>query len=162
MKKLKYLVMDVDGTMTNGKIYMGKNGEVMKAFDVKDGYAISHLLIQHDIVPIVITGRVSDIVEQRCNELGVFEVHQGCQNKKDILLDIIDKYGEINNNSILLGCAYIGDDLTDIPAMLISELSGCPADACDEVKKIVTYVCKKNGGEGAIREFIEWLLKRID
>ena len=83
MGKIKYLVMDVDGTLTDGKIYMGENGEVMKAFNIKDGYAISYFLPSNGIIPIVITGRKSKIVENRCKELGITEVHQGCIDKKN-------------------------------------------------------------------------------
>ena len=76
MKKFKLLIMDVDGTLTNGKIWMGNEGEEYKAFDVKDGYGIAHLLPLMKITPVVITGRKSEIVERRCRELGILECHQ--------------------------------------------------------------------------------------
>ncbi len=82
---IKMLVMDVDGTLTDGKIYMGTNGELMKAFDVKDGYAIAHLR-DYDIEPVIITGRESKIVENRSKELGINELYQ---LKKCILLKMI-------------------------------------------------------------------------
>lgn len=159
MNKIKYIVMDVDGTMTDGKIYMGNDGEVMKAFDIKDGYAISRIMPQNNIIPIVITGRKSQIVENRCRELGVDELCQGCLDKKERLLDIAKKYGADIKDGIIKGFAFIGDDILDIPAMEISEYSACPADASEEVMKIVDYTCRRKGGDGAIREYIDWLLK---
>lgn len=146
------LVMDVDGTLTNGKIYMGENGEVMKAFDIKDGYAIAHMLPEMGIIPVIITGRTSKIVENRAKELGITELYQGKVNKLDTLLSVIEKYGCKKEN-----VAYIGDDLPDIPCMKECGCVGCPADAVDEVKEISDYVCKNVAGHGAVREFIERL-----
>lgn len=158
MDKIKYLVMDVDGTLTDGKIYMGENGEVMKAFNIKDGYAISRILPEHGIIPIVITGRKSKIVENRCKELGMTAIHQGCLDKKRKLLEVLERYDEDTSGERIPSCACIGDDILDIPLMEICGLSGCPQDACDEVREIATYICKFKGGEGAVREFVEWIL----
>ena len=161
MKKhnIKILVMDVDGTLTDGKIYMGAQGEIMKIFDIKDGYAIFHILPEYDIIPIIITGRTSKIVETRCNELGVKEIHQGCLDKRDKLMEIVQKFGlNIGNRGIIEGSAYIGDDILDIPGIKVCEISGCPADAAEEVKKIVSYVCENKGGMGAVSEFVEWII----
>ena len=160
MGKIKYLVMDVDGTLTDGKIYMGENGEVMKAFNIKDGYAISQILPKCGIIPIVITGRKSKIVENRCKELGIAEIHQGCLDKKGKLLEILKKYGEDTSEGKFPYCACIGDDILDIALIEICEISGCPQDACEEVKKVVTYISKFKGGEGAVREFGEWIMNR--
>ena len=84
--------MDIDGTLTDGKIYIGFSGEVMKAFDVKDGYAIHDLLPKHNIVPVIVTGRTSVIVENRAKELGIQELYQGIHDKTKILNQIIEKY----------------------------------------------------------------------
>ena len=83
--------MDVDGTLTDGKIYMGENGEVMKSFDVKDGLGIK-LLIAQNIIPAIITGRRSLIVENRCREIGITEIHQGVKKKDTVLRALMDKY----------------------------------------------------------------------
>lgn len=156
---IKILIMDVDGTLTDGKIYMGENGEIMKVFDIKDGYAVSRVLPENHIIPIIITGRSSKIVEVRCNELGIKEVHQGCLDKRDKLMEIARRFGlTMGENGIIEGSAYIGDDLLDIPGINISKVSACPADAAEKVKEAVTYVCRNKGGEGAVREFIEWFL----
>ena len=147
--KIKMLVMDVDGTLTDGKIYIGADGEVMKAFNVKDGYAISHLK-EHGIIPVIITGRESEIVKYRAKELGVTELYQGVKDKLSVLKEVAEKYS-ISLEEI----AYIGDDLNDLECMKYCGYSGCPHDAILIIKQIVSYVCNFNGGYGAVREFIE-------
>ena len=151
--KIKLIVMDVDGTLTDGKIYMGVNGEVMKAFDVKDGYAIVNMLPKHGIIPVIITGRHSDIVDNRAAELRIKELHQGVQNKLPKLMEVAAKYN-VNQSDI----AYIGDDLTDLACIELCGMSACPHDAVDEVKQRVNYVCEHDGGHGAVREFVEYIL----
>lgn len=152
---IKYLVMDVDGTLTDGKIYMGSTGEAMKAFSVKDGYVINYILKPNGIVPIIITARTSDIVMRRCEELGIAEVYQGKHDKYSTLKDIV---GEENIGS----CAYFGDDVLDqkcmIPIRDAGGIVGCPSDAVQEVKAISDYTCLQKAGEGALREFAEWLV----
>ena len=150
--------MDVDGTLTDGKIYMGEKGEVMKAFNIKDGYAISHILPEHGIIPIVITGRKTRIVENRCKELGITELYQACLDKKGKLIEILKKYGEDTSGNKLLYCACLGDDIIDLPLMEMCGISGCPQDACDEVRRNTAFVSKYRGGDGAVREFTDWLL----
>lgn len=152
--KIKLLVMDVDGTLTDGKINMGPNGELFKAFDIKDGYAINEMLPAHGIVPAIITGRISSIVENRARELHIYELHQGKHDKLDTLRELMQKYDCSREN-----VAYIGDDILDIVCMRECGLVGCPADACRQVKEVAQYVCKKNGGDGAVREFIEFILE---
>ena len=153
--KIKLLVMDVDGTLTDGKICMGENGEVMKAFNVKDGYAIAHMLPEMGIVPVIITGRKSKIVEKRAKELGITELYQGVRNKLAVLKEVAEKYAATPDE-----IAYIGDDINDQECIEYFGFTACPADAVEEVKRKVTYVCQSNGGEGAVREFItEQLIK---
>ena len=155
MKKIKYLVMDVDGTLTDGKIYMSATGEAMKAFNIKDGCGIHDILIPSNIIPIIITGRESKIVLNRCEEIGISNVYQGISDK-------ISKLREIVKNELSL-VAYIGDDINDLSCMKevkkAGGLVGCPADAVLEVVSIADYVAKHNGGDGAVRDFIEWLVK---
>ena len=149
--KIKMLVMDVDGTLTDGKIYMGSDGEVFKAFDVKDGYAIAHLH-EAGIIPVIITGRKSKIVENRAKELNIKEVYQGVSDKVEKLKEVAK-----SNGVLLEEVAYIGDDLNDLDCMGICGLSACPNDAIDEVTSSVDFKCNKNGGYGAVREFIEYI-----
>lgn len=153
MKK-RYLVLDVDGTLTDGKIYIGQKGEEFKAFNIKDGTGIKDILGPAGIVPVIITGRESSIVLKRCKELGIKEVYQGITDKLAKLNEITD-----NLNSV----AYIGDDINDLPCMVAVKAAGgkigCPADAVEKVKRIVDFVSLHNGGDGAVRDFIEWLVK---
>ena len=161
---IRFFVMDVDGTLTDGKIYMGQSGEMMKAFDVKDGYAIAHILPDNDIIPVVITARKSNIVEYRCCDLGIKQCHQGRADKLCCLKEIIAEYSlQDKKEYSLANVAYIGDDLMDLECMRAVRKEGgavgCPNDAAKEVAQCAIYVCKKNGGDGAVREFIEWIVK---
>ena len=163
--QIKYLVMDVDGTLTDGKIYMGENGEMFKVFDIKDGYGIKELLPQHGIIPVIITARESKILENRCKELNISILYQGIRNKLDKLQKLIIEYNDINETDIgLKNCAYIGDDLLDLqcmdPIKAAGGLVGCPSDAVEKVKEIACYVSEYKGGEGAVRDFIEWLVEQ--
>lgn len=152
--KIKLLVMDVDGTLTDGKINMGPSGELFKSFNIRDGYGINEMLPEHDIVPAIITGRTSQIVENRARELHITELYQGKHDKLDTLKSLMSKY-DCNRNNV----AYIGDDILDIVCMKECAIVGCPADACQEVKDLANYVCLNKGGEGAVREFIEFVIK---
>ena len=105
---IRYLIMDVDGTLTDGKIYMGASGEVMKAFDIKDGCGIKDILPRCYITPIIITARESKILTNRCEELGIKHVYQGIRNKLEKLHSLVDDLSE---------CAYIGDDILDLQCM---------------------------------------------
>lgn len=153
---IKYLVMDVDGSLTDGKIYIGNNGEQFKAFSVKDGYAINYILRPHEIEPIIITARDSQIVQRRCDELGIEKVFQG---EVDKYSKLISEVGKDN----LAECAYFGDDVLDLSCMLpIKEaggIIGCPSDAVKEVKAVADYISGNKAGEGALREFAEWLIE---
>lgn len=155
-KNIRYLVMDVDGTLTNGKIYIGSEGEIFKAFNVKDGIAIHGMLPELKIVPIVITGRTSKIVTLRCEELGIQEIHQGVSDKLLVLDELLADWGGQLEN-----VAYIGDDLNDLKCMESILAAGgilaCPADASIEVREICHFVSSKKGGEGAVRDCIEWI-----
>ncbi len=151
--EITILAIDVDGTLTDGKIYMGAEGEALKAFNIKDGYAIA-CLGQFGIIPVIITGRTSVIVEKRAAELKVKEVHQGVENKKEVL-ELIRKKYMVEFSQI----AYIGDDLNDIEAMKACGYAACPADAVEEVKANCAYVAKNRAGEGAVREIIDNIIK---
>lgn len=155
--KIKYFVMDVDGTLTDGKIYMGVNGEVMKAFDIKDGYGIHDILIPSGVVPVILTGRYSQIVENRSHELGIKEVFQGVHDKLSVLVQFIHSH-----NSSLSAVAYIGDDLNDLEIMsAVKEhngIVGCPSNASPLVKATCSFISDYKGGEGAVRNFIEYIL----
>ena len=147
-------VMDVDGTLTDGRINMGPEGELFKSFNIKDGYGINEMLPSHGIVPAIITGRTSQIVANRARELHITELYQGKHDKLDTLRALMQKYDCTRDN-----VAYIGDDILDIVCMRESGLVGCPADACAEVKELAHFISTLKGGEGAVREFVEYVIR---
>lgn len=162
--RIKFLVMDVDGTLTDGKIYMGADGECFKAFDIKDGYAIKNLLPPHGIVPVIITARNSRIVENRCKELDISECHQNVHEKYERLIDILAEYSSRDKTLYDLShVAYVGDDILDMqcmnPVKEAGGLVGCPANAAKQVREIADIVSEEKGGEGAVREFVEWIIE---
>lgn len=161
-KNIKYLVMDVDGTLTDGKIYLSGQEELFKVFDIKDGYGIHDLLPMAGITPVVITGRNSQIVTNRCNELGIKLVYQSCIDKKAKLIELATSLGlKPDQRGRYQEIAYIGDDLNDLECMKICGTVGCPENAADEVKSIAGFISTQNGGTGAVREFIEEIVAEI-
>ena len=150
---IKLFAMDVDGTLTDGKINISESGEVFKSFSVKDGLGIK-LLMENNIIPAIITGRKSKIVLNRAKELGITHVYQNIQNKKDFLINLCK-----NLNISLAEVAYIGDDLNDLEVLECVKYSYAPKDAIEKVLNMVKYVCSRSGGEGAVREAIENVLE---
>lgn len=151
---IKLILLDVDGTLTDGGIYRGNDGEEIKKFNVKDGYSIVYsqkLGIDFGII----TGRTSKLVEIRANELKIKYLYQGISEKTVILQEIMEKTG-LKKEEI----AYMGDDLNDLHIMKSVGLTGAPNDAVNEIKEIVNFVSTKNGGDGAVREFVEYILKK--
>lgn len=161
-RNIRFLVMDVDGTLTDGKIYIGSGGELFKAFHVRDGYGIKKILPKIGVIPVIITARESEIVEHRCLEIGIAELNQGVHEKFACLLDVLAKWSAWDGKRYELhNVAYIGDDIPDLLCMeAVKEqggLTACPADAAEEVRKVADYLCRLTGGGGAVREFIDWL-----
>ena len=152
LKEIKMLVMDVDGTLTDGKIYYGSNGEIFKAFDVRDGYRLIKC-DEYGIITAIITGISSDIVAGRARDLKIKEVYQGISNKIEILTMLIDKY-KLSKNQV----AYIGDDVNDLECMEYCGFSACQADALEDVMTKGDYICKNIGGHGAVRELIDMII----
>ncbi len=151
---IKVLVLDVDGTLTDGKVYIGETGELFKAFDIKDGLGIHDILPRYGILPVIITGRQSTMLAARCREIGIEYLYQGVRDKINTLRKLLDELGLDYEN-----CAYMGDDVNDLPCMSLAAVVGCPADAVEAVKQAAHYIAARNGGCGAVREFIEWLCK---
>jgi len=151
---IKLLVMDVDGTLTDGMLYIGENGEIMKAFNVKDGYAVAKILPMMGIHPVIISGRISSIVERRASELGIVDLIQGCDNKSLALNELITRL-----NFSFTEVGYIGDDLNDLDAMRLCAFRACPMNAVKEIKEICHFISQKDGGQGAIRDVIDFLYK---
>ena len=151
--RVRLLIADVDGVMTDGRLYYGDEGEVFKAFDVKDGLGI-RLAQRAGIEVGVITGRRSRIVAERAGELDLQEVHQRIHDKAACLNEILDRRG-IDAQSV----GFIGDDLIDLPAMRIAGFSAAPPDAVPEVVTDVDYVTRRSGGRGCLREVIDLILQ---
>lgn len=151
---IKLIALDVDGTLTNGQIVYSDSGLEIKCFNVKDGLALSSAIkLGYKIV--FITGRKSEIVKRRAKELGITECYSGISDKVQILEELCRKY-DIGRDEI----AFMGDDLNDYSAMKFSGLSGAPKDAANEILGIVKFISEKKGGEGAVREFIEYIMKK--
>lgn len=153
---IKMIVIDVDGTMTDGKIYITNSYEEIKSFNVKDGYAIKKILPQLAVLPVIITGRKSKIVTYRADELGIKEIYQGVDNKLGVYEHVKKKYNIGDSN-----VACIGDDYTDLPLLKKAKISACPIDATELVKEKCKYVLSKKGGEGAVHEFILIIFKEL-
>jgi 3-deoxy-D-manno-octulosonate 8-phosphate phosphatase (KDO 8-P phosphatase) len=151
--KIKILIMDVDGVMTDGRIVMNDRGIESKFFDVRDGHGIK-MLARAGLKTAIVTGRSSNVVKHRARELGIDYVHQGAIKKGDTVEKIL-------NDAKLTGddAAYVGDDLIDIPAMRRVGLAVAVADSVDEVLKASDIVTEKEGGRGAVREVVEFILK---
>lgn len=159
---IKFLVMDVDGTLTDGKVYMGNDGEAFKAFDIKDGCGILVQLPKHGIIPVIITARNSQILLNRCKEIGISEIHQGVRAKLDCLNDILAKYSSVEHQYTLKDVAYVGDDLLDLlclePVKAAGGLAACPCNAIPEVLSCCDYIAPHKGGEGAVRDLVEYII----
>jgi 3-deoxy-D-manno-octulosonate 8-phosphate phosphatase (KDO 8-P phosphatase) len=151
--KLKLIVLDVDGTMTDGGVYIGDNQIETKKFNIKDGAGV--LLAQSvGIDFMLLTGRSSACVEKRAEELRIKLVVQGVHCKVDYLKDFC-----IGNNLSAENIVYIGDDLNDLPSMHYAGVSACPSDAAREVREYCDFILPQKGGEGVVRAFIEMVLK---
>ena len=149
---IELIVLDVDGTLTDGRITYTQNGDEIKSFSVKDGLAIASWVKLGKHVAII-TGRNSKIVERRANELGIAHFYQGVHNKKEVLEELLNEL-----NLSMENVASIGDDLNDYSMLTASKLAYVPADASIFVKKIATEVLNANGGDAAVREMIEKLI----
>ena len=152
LTKIKLFAMDVDGTLTDGKIYISNNGEAMKAFSPKDGLGIK-LLIQHDIIPVIITGRTSDIVRKRCEEIGIHILYQGITDKAEKLRELMKKFN-LDPEQV----AYIGDDMNDLSAIETAGVSFAPADCASQLVPYVDIILTKKAGDSPVREAIDMIL----
>lgn len=150
-KKIKLILSDVDGVLTDGGMFYSEQGEEIKKFNTRDGMGVE-LLKKNGIDTIFITKENSKISKNRAKKLDV-KIFLGVQNKEKKLKDI-SKMFKIKPESI----AYIGDDVNDLSIMKLVGFSATPNDGVDEVKKIADYVCQNNGGEGAFREFANFII----
>ncbi len=152
-KKIKMLILDVDGVMTDGSIVLDSAGNETKAFHVRDGHGIK--LAQKEGIRVgIITGRSSEVVNIRARELGITEVHQGTHDKMEVFNALILKYG-LRDEEV----GYIGDDAVDLAIMKRAGLAAAVADADPSVKPHVDLITKSPGGRGAVREVINLILE---
>ena len=156
LKKIKLIGFDVDGVFTDGKIYINENGEESKAFHTQDGQGIRNL-IEIGIKVLVISGRKSKAAEKRMIELGVNDYFLGYREKKEIFLKKIKDY-QIK----LTECAFVGDDISDGDILDIVEFPIAVSNGRDEIKKSAFYTTQKSGGNGAIREISDLIIKAKD
>lgn len=153
MSKLKIIVIDVDGTMTDGGVYYDENGNELKKFCTKDaaGFFAAH---QVGAEIMVLTGRECAATTRRMTELKVDYLNQNIKDKVSFLKKFMEEKGLTKKE-----VGYIGDDLNDYPPMQLAGYIGCPEDACAEIKEIANYVSPVKGGYGAVRDIVEHYLR---
>jgi 3-deoxy-D-manno-octulosonate 8-phosphate phosphatase (KDO 8-P phosphatase) len=152
LSKIRLLVLDVDGVLTDGRLYYSETGEALKVFNVRDGYGIK-LLAEAGIEVAVITGRRSPIVARRCRELGIRHVSQGIQDKL-ARFNVILKRLAIPASAT----ACVGDDTIDVPMMRAAGIAFAVADAHEDARRAADVITKLEGGRGAVREVCDRLL----
>jgi 3-deoxy-D-manno-octulosonate 8-phosphate phosphatase (KDO 8-P phosphatase) len=152
VKKIRLLLLDVDGVLTNGSIILDSNGNELKGFHVRDGHGIK-MAQRSGIIVGIITGRKSEVVNIRARELGIDEVHQGAHEKITVYESILAKYGLSDEEA-----AYMGDDVVDLDIFKRAGIAVAVADADPSVIAHVDLVTKREGGRGAVREFINFIL----
>lgn len=150
-KKIKLLVFDVDGVMTDGSITYDENGTEYKTFNAKDGHGLAKMA-KSGFITAIITGRNNGTVDRRAQDLRITEVFQGVKNKLPILQAIMEKY-ELDFSQV----AYMGDDEPDLQILQNVSISACPADAVERVKKVCNFKSKYSGGHGAVRELCDFV-----
>lgn len=152
-KRIKLLLTDCDGVLTDNGVYYGEDGEVLKRFSIRDGMGVERLRKLCQVTTGVITGETSPSVQKRAEKLHITELNLGIKDKAGLLKQITERH-----NITAAEVAYIGDDVNDLEIMALVGLTACPADAMEQVKSKVDYVCRVNGGHGAFRDFAEFII----
>jgi YrbI family 3-deoxy-D-manno-octulosonate 8-phosphate phosphatase len=152
-QKIKLILTDVDGVLTDTGIYYGQDGEALKRFSIRDGMGVERLRKYAGIETVIITGENSGTVKSRAEKLKITEFYLGVKKKEEVL-EIIKKKNALESENI----AYIGDDSNDYEVMKLVGLRATPADGMNFIKDIADYVCENKGGYGAFREFVELIL----
>ncbi len=152
--RLKLVIFDVDGVLTDGSLFYGDDGQEYKAFNSRDGHGIN-MINKHRCVELgIITGRTSKVVEYRVQNLNIQHVYQGKRDKVPAFYELIEKLGVAPEET-----AYVGDDLVDLPIMSKVGLAIAVGDAHDFVKKHAHWTTPSNGGRGAARDVCELILE---
>lgn len=152
-RRIKAILLDVDGVMTDGGIYYTAEGVELKRFNAQDGYGIARAR-DSGMLFAIISGRETPVVIRRARDLRITEIHLGRVDKLNVLREI-QKEWRLDDTEF----CFIGDDVFDLPLLEAVGLSAAPGNARPEVKRRVDYVCKARGGDGAIRELIDMILK---
>ncbi len=153
ISKVKAFAFDVDGVFSDGSVILHPDGELVRAMNIKDGFAVQ-LAVKKGYPVAIITGGVSEPVKKRFLKLGVTDIYLGSSNKIDDFNDFLYKY-TLNATDVL----YMGDDLPDYEIMRIAGFPACPDDAAVEIKEISEYISFRKGGEGCVRDVIEKVLR---
>lgn len=152
--RIKLVILDVDGTLTDGSILYDVQGGEIKRFNAKDGLGIK-MAIEAGLQLAILTGRQSPILHRRVKELGIHYLRENVQIKYPVLMQMIAELGLTADE-----VGYIGDDLNDLQCMQAVGLSACPADAAQDIRNACDYVARADGGDGAVREVLERLLRQ--
>lgn len=151
--RVRLMILDVDGVLTDGRLYFGGHGEILKAFDVRDGHGIK-LLREAGVEVAILTARKSEIVAARARELGIERVLQGASDKLAAFEQLLAATCIDAGN-----CGYIGDDWPDLPVLARAGFAATVADAADEVKAIAHWIAPHPGGRGAVRALAEFVVR---
>ena len=154
--RVKLLLMDCDGVLTDGRLWLMDDADEQKSFHVRDGLGLA-LWHRAGLKAGIISGRSSSALERRAQGLGIEYVRQGSENKTKDFEELL-RLAEVDAKEV----AFVGDDLNDIPLMLRAEFAAAVADAAEETRAVAHLVTKASGGSGAIREVIEFILKAQD
>ena len=152
-KKIKLLITDVDGVLTDGGRYYSNRGEILKKFHVRDGMGVN-LLLRNGVNTVIVTKETSKIVDKWAKSMNVTKVFSGIKTKENELKKICKMY-KLSPSEI----SYIGDDVNDLELMKRVGFSATPNDGIEQAKKIADYVCKVSGGKGVLREICDIILK---
>ncbi|MEQ8908724.1 MAG: HAD-IIIA family hydrolase [Vicingaceae bacterium] len=153
LRPISAIMLDVDGVLTDGMVITLPDGDQVRRMNIKDGYALQHAVKKGYHISII-SGGTSESVRKRLNGLGIEEVNLGCKNKVKVFEELKTKFN-LKTEEIL----YMGDDIPDYRVMQQVGFAACPKDAAEEIKSISHYISPKKGGEGAVRDLIEQVLK---
>ncbi len=153
LRQIHLFATDVDGVLTDAGMYYSESGDEWKKFNTRDGMGLK-LLQKAGLITAIVTQERTRLVARRAEKLAIPELHQGVLDKLSVIREMAERHG-ISLDQI----AYIGDDVNDVEALKAVGLSAAPADGLPQVRKVVDYVCRQKGGEGAVRELADMILQ---
>ncbi|MFZ5517738.1 MAG: KdsC family phosphatase [Candidatus Zhuqueibacterota bacterium] len=150
---IKLVITDCDGVLTDNGVYYSERGEEMKRFSIRDGMGVERLRTVVNVEVAIISGEKSGSLIKRAEKLNITELHLGVRDKVKVVDDLVQRM-----NIALENVAYIGDDTNDVEVMQHVGLSACPTDATSFAKAVADYICRSKGGDGAFRDFAEYII----